>query len=331
MLRDPAFLVVGTPRSGTTLVQRLACELSAVRMPPETHFFSLYAPEVLRRTRFPLQGTALRDEVQAWAANDGLGGLPVDVDATVDRLQGRAESLWDLFAAIVRQLSGEAEVYGEKTPTHLLWWPPLARRLPRLKFIAVVRDPRAVVASGVGVPFGMRGHVLQAERWAADQRLLLRARSELAPDRLLVLRYEDVVANPDGAGSQIASFLGVERTREPVENGGGGLYQPWESWKEGVSGPINIRRADAWRTELDERTSADVAAICRREMPGFGYLDGLPSTPAAFTRLSRLSPVTQVRRLRFRNSRRRLESWLDSDQVAGALRPVRTDRVSKIA
>ena len=36
---DVSFLMVGTPRSGTTLLQRLACELPGVGMPPETHFF----------------------------------------------------------------------------------------------------------------------------------------------------------------------------------------------------------------------------------------------------------------------------------------------------
>lgn len=41
-LPAPAFLIVGTPRSGTTLVQRLASELPGVAIPPETHFFSLF-------------------------------------------------------------------------------------------------------------------------------------------------------------------------------------------------------------------------------------------------------------------------------------------------
>ena len=43
-----SFLVVGTARSGTTLVQRLCCELPRVWVPGETHFWSM-APEIQMR------------------------------------------------------------------------------------------------------------------------------------------------------------------------------------------------------------------------------------------------------------------------------------------
>jgi len=50
----PHFAIVGSPRSGTTLVQRLCCELEGVVVPYETHFFSAYLP--VCRPRFPLAG-----------------------------------------------------------------------------------------------------------------------------------------------------------------------------------------------------------------------------------------------------------------------------------
>ena len=69
------FLVVGSPRSGTTLVQRLACEIPGVRMPAETHFFSQFATGLLARRSFPLTGEALVDEIGRFASLDSSRGL----------------------------------------------------------------------------------------------------------------------------------------------------------------------------------------------------------------------------------------------------------------
>jgi len=55
--RGPDFLIVGSARSGTTLVQRLACELPGVAMPPETHFFDIFLRRLL-----PVAPQILADE-----------------------------------------------------------------------------------------------------------------------------------------------------------------------------------------------------------------------------------------------------------------------------
>src|SRR5262245_51226417 len=62
--RDIGFLIVGTPRSGTTLVQRLATELPGVRVPPETHFFPHFGSDLIKRTSFPLDAGGIEREVE---------------------------------------------------------------------------------------------------------------------------------------------------------------------------------------------------------------------------------------------------------------------------
>jgi hypothetical protein len=204
---DPAFLIAGTPRSGTTLVQRLACELPGVRVPPETHFFSLFARGLTKRRRFPLEGDALREELDSFARLDTSRSFQLEPHALMERLGGRCETVVQLFGVIVRHLARDADVCGEKTTDHLLWWRPLSRALPRLKLVAVVRDPRSVVASNLAVPWGMTSHVVLAERWAADQREVAQARAELGSKRCLILRYEDVVAAPTEARARISALL----------------------------------------------------------------------------------------------------------------------------
>ena len=210
------FLVVGSARSGTTLVQRLACEVPGVRMPPETHFFSGYTRELLARCSFPLEGIELRREIELFLARDNAAGLVLDVRAVLAELGDRCSGPYQLFDVIVRHLVGPAEIWGEKTPDHLLWWRPITRAAPWMRFVLVVRDPRAVVASSLSVPWRDNPelrewdedvYLAMAQRWAIDQQRGAAMAAELGP-RCLPLRYEDVVADPDGARSAISAFLG---------------------------------------------------------------------------------------------------------------------------
>jgi Sulfotransferase family len=291
--RQPAFLVVGTPRSGTTLVQRLASELPGVAVPPETHFFTEFSTALLRRHRFPLEGDALRAAVDDYAGRRYLRDVPFDPATVVADLDGRAGSPVDLYAAVVRHLAGDgAEVVGEKTPGHLLWWRPLSTAIPGLKLVVVVRDPRAVAVSHVRL--GWSGdHVKPAQRWNDDRRRSSAAERALGPSRVLVVRFEDVVADPTAARSRLAGFLGIVPgpTGESAE---AGLHVPaWETWKAGAAGPVDASAADRWRDELSPRGSAEVAAVCARGMAALGY----DAAPAG--RRPALAPAVAARRLRW--------------------------------
>jgi hypothetical protein len=306
------FLVVGSPRSGTTIVQRLACEIPGVRMPPETHFFTRFAMRLVSEHRFPMTGQELTDVVSAFAGAGHADGLDVDVEAVVADLGGTCRRPLDLFDALVRQLAGPAEVWGEKTPNHLVWWRPISEAAPWMRFVAVVRDPRAVVASNLEMPWrtdrslprwGDRMHLAFAELWSFLQGQVLRMRDHLGPQRCLVLRYEDVVADPDAARAGLAAFLGRPEGLTP-QAAPPGIVLPWESWKAGALGPVADDRVDAWRDKLDARQAEDVTVVCREKMRVFDYTDDLPTWPATAVGWARLGPVPVLRLARYARGRR---------------------------
>ncbi len=314
----PDFLVVGSPRSGTTLVQRLASELPGVRVTPETHFYPLFYEPHLRRTRFPLEGGRLRAALETYLAIRAVRDLPLGAERLTARLEGRCESAWQLFAAVVDELAGDARVVGEKTPNHLRWWRPLHRAAPGLRFVAVVRDPRAVVASAKAAPFGMDSAVLVASAWREDQRDLDRARRELAPDRLLELRYEDVVTDPDDARDRIGRFLGVRGPAVPIADQAATLFPAWEAgWKGRALGPVQVDRRDAWRSTLTVREVAQVEAVLGARLSRAGYL---PTRGDGWARLHELGAHDALRVVRNRAARRAQRRSIDAAEVAGARR-----------
>jgi Sulfotransferase family len=273
------FLIVGSPRSGTTLVQRLACEIPGVAMPPETHFFSDFAWDLVRRHEFPLGGPALRDEIAIFAGLENSRGLDIDPDAIVGSLGGTAHSVYGLFDEMVRSLAGPAQIWGEKTPGHLWWWRPISVAAPWMRFVVVVRDPRAVVASLLAMPWEAgvdhqawagRLHLALAGKWAFDQEVASALLAELAPSRALLLRYEDVVSDPPAARSAIARLLGRSGT-EQIQQAPSSMVHPWEHWKKRAMQDVVSERVDGWQTELGERRAAEVAWICRKGIAHFGY------------------------------------------------------------
>lgn len=288
-----AFLIVGTPRSGTTLVQRLACEISGVTMPPETHFLSGFVGGLLARRRFPLLAGAIREETERYLAEPTSVGLRLDPASIERQLGGRCDSPLQLFGALVRGLSGPGEVWGEKTPGHLRWWRPVVAAAPETKFVAVVRDPRAVVASSLRLPWrrdpslaGWRGdlHRAFAGKWRHDQRLVLALARALGSERSLVLRYESVVADPEAARLSLAELLGRPAAeRQPAPEG---IVLSWETWKSRALGPVEQASAPAWREALSRRQCLEIADLCRGGMEAFGYA-GVPARLGSLVRVAR--------------------------------------------
>jgi hypothetical protein len=298
----PHFVIVGSPRAGTTLVQRLASELPGVRVPPETHFFTLFYEAKLRRLRFPLSAPEARLALGEYLSIPAVAGLPLDPDDVVDQLDAGAPDAWALFRAVMRALAGDAHLVGEKTPTHLRWWRPMSVASPTLKFIAVLRDPRAVVASGLDVPFGMDDPALLAASWSEDVRDMRQASSALGEARFLCLRYEQVVIDPDAARSAIGAFLGLAGGLTPAEGVRGrgfDLFPEWErSWKGRADGPVDPGRVEAWRETLVGRDLRKVEAVAGRASRESGYEIARPQA-AAWVRDLTLWDWLRLARLRW--------------------------------
>ncbi|GAA1809155.1 sulfotransferase [Planosporangium flavigriseum] len=325
------FLLVGTARSGTTLTQRICCELPGVAMPPETHLLQLLAPDLLTRRRFPLAAGEVVDELLRFEALPTSTGLKLDHERVLDLVGPRCDSLFALFEAVVVALcppQPDGSVYGEKTPEHLLWWRAMTAANEALRVVGVVRDPRAVAASHRAVPWGIRDAAELAEEWAFDQRQLAGARRRLGPRRCLILRYEDLVAAPDAARARLGRFLGVPVPDEPVPDEpvpdesvnpsqgivsqgivSQGIVGSWEWWKSRALQPVTTDRTEAWREGLSSAEAAVVVAVAAPEMARFGYLTGTDR------RRSRTGPGDRVRD-RLAARLRRMRKWEALSQAA---------------
>jgi hypothetical protein len=266
------FLIVGTARSGTTLVQRLCCELPDVWVPPETHFWPL-AADAAERFDFPLQGRN-RIEMVAWLL-DSLSSrtLPVRPAEVTDEIgkRDRRASLWVVFESLVAAMSPPVPVLGEKTPGHVAHWEQLTSAIPELKLIGVIRDPHAVLRSHRKVPWGDHDPWTLAERWLAHQRSLEDAARLLGPSRAMLIRYEDLVIDPDAHQAAIADFLAVPNEPVPLDPAllrDHPLFPEREVWKSNALDSVTTAHTSEWSAELSD---ADLAVIDAMLGPALGH------------------------------------------------------------
>lgn len=89
----------------------------------------------------------------------------------------------------------------------------LVRIWPNAKFIHIVRDPRDVAKSCIGM--GWAGNVWKAvERWIIAEKLWDELSATLPSDRKLEIQYKDLIGNVHQTLETISAFIGVEYSPE---------------------------------------------------------------------------------------------------------------------
>jgi hypothetical protein len=176
----------------------------------------------------------------------------------------------------------DAGVWIDHTPTNFRRSLTLLRMFPQARFIHLVRDGRAVAASLLPLDWGPNNTFDAAEFWMAQCATGLAAESQLGPERVLRVCYEELVGDPGSTLARIASFAGLDY--EPVMAEGTG-FQP-NRYHEGqhrlVGHPPDRSRVDSWQQSLTPRQIEIFEAEAGEFLTTLGYvpLYGIRARPA---------------------------------------------------
>ena len=199
--RGERFIFVGgAERSGTTLVQNMLGSHPDICGAPEFH----HLPDII----------ALRKKLHI-----SLDRKYIDVICSYDDVDRHLCSLIETFLYPLADQHG-CRYLSEKTPSNIRVFPDLIRLFPAARFIHVVRDPRAIIASmfQVGKRARQKGWKIQeftrsigaAVPYVRECQNTGFASLELAPDRVFEVIYERLVADPESETRRICEFLGVD-------------------------------------------------------------------------------------------------------------------------
>ena len=179
-----------------------------------------------------------------------------------------------------------AEAYGdaktEAVGTKEVWTgefcPCLHRSMPGMKLIYVVRDPRGVFASkkhrNAQYPWlflGRQWRKLAALAW------LYGPGGAMPGESFMLLRFEDLLADPEGQARKTCDFLGIKFDEKMVDPTGyvDGYGDPWgqnTAYEKGKGNKaFNPATADRWREGLSPEEITLTDHICGPEMALLGY------------------------------------------------------------
>lgn len=195
------FFIVGSARSGTTLLRMMLNAHPEVAVPPESRFVvELYSSDEVRVDDF----LSRLENHRRWISWD----TPIeDVRAQLAGMSTVAytEAIEAAFMAFAQ--SRNKKRFGDKTPRYIEHLPLLARLWPDAKFVHLVRDGREVALSYADVPFGPNTVAKAAALWKERVALGMKQGRPLGPQRYVEMRYERLLENPREEIEGLCNFL----------------------------------------------------------------------------------------------------------------------------
>ena len=274
---DRLFFVVGCGRSGTSLLTVMLSAHPAMIALNEVPFWhAVYRKHHRRFQR--LKGERFVDAVldqlyRCWWAQELAG------DRAALRAVCLAKALpdWkDIYAGLLSlQIKDEdPQRVGEKSPSNLNYVEVLSRSFPNSQFVHIVRDPRAVLRSVLQVDRSLRQVAPIMKRWrsAVDQHLTY-AR-HLGPGRYLLLRYEDLVRDPQCELQRVCRFMGQDYHAAMLEyhqRSEPGFSRYKSHHMANTLNPVVATHSDRWREELSSAQVGLVEYRCHDHMKLLGY------------------------------------------------------------
>ncbi len=241
--------IVGAVRSGTTLTRDLLRRVPYFICPEETHFFRWAEPF---RTPHSWQPYRNNNLLKKHREMDGVS--PEAFETVLNRSRNKSELQRNYITAFA-QAKGITGPYRwfDKTPQNVYGAPLIAMEMPAARFLHLVRNPLNVVASlvlgrQVKIPdlHGACNYWIEAVQ-------IMTSVAAAFPDRVLTMRYEDLVADVPGAMGKILDHAGVDAP--------GRLFRASDAHQE----------RNLWRTELSRAQTGVVRNRCGAIARSFGY------------------------------------------------------------
>lgn len=218
---DPAVFVLSPPRSGSTLLRVVLGVHRDLFAPPELQLLNFATLRERRRAlsserdSFWLQGTVR-------ALMELLGCGPDEAEQAMAECEERDLTVPEFYARLQSLAGGRMLV--DKTPTYALD-PETLRRAEQVfaepRYLHLTRDPGTAVASfeearlHVFFPAfferdpGLGSRQLAESVWTLSHRNILRFLKDVPAQRRHVVRFEDLVSDPEATLRHVTDFLGL--------------------------------------------------------------------------------------------------------------------------
>ncbi len=301
--------IVGCARSGTTLLRQILTISGRICIAPETHYiprFSRASGRWRNRWGDPADDASLDRMIDfMYLGREGAGSaywgwLQRNVDRDDFRRAVYASDRTDraIFGLLMQVYAektivdiSDGLVLGEKTPSHFNYVPTLLEWFPNAKVIQTFRDPRAILVSELKkmrkkgregpkrlfrslpgwllepleLPFEL---VHTTRSWQSAARWHAYC-AERYPENYTLVRFEDLVAEPEAQIRRLCDFMHVPFAPDMVSQ----VQVVGSSYQAQHRGAAGFDRSalDRWKSNLPPAVGLWFALFGGEQLKKFGY------------------------------------------------------------
>ena len=252
------FFIAGVQRSGTTLLSVMLGNHPDILLERRSIAFRLITCFRNMYDLLPHNLEVDEKEFLEWLIENDIGGRLAELINTENITNGGTiRSL--ITASIDEKLTNSRrKMWGDKSPNVQHFINDLLLLIPEAKILHIVRDGRATALSmhkraGTNLQFA-------AQQWVEGNIFGLVNQSILGEKNYKIIRYEDLLQQPESIMRSICTFLEIpfaDQILSPVDIG-------MEGREKYVAQQIDISKIDQWKDELKE---GDLKKIERIQAP----------------------------------------------------------------
>lgn len=282
-------IVIGAPRSGTTLLRFMLDAHPAIAIPPETGFLAataLFDCDISSAAALHRLITTFPPDAPAW---DDHGVDADDLRRELEQL--RPYDAGEGFRAFYRLYARRQDKprYGDKTPMHTEHVALIERLLPEAHFVHIIRDGRDASLSLRRMWFAPAQDI---PGLAAYWRRLVRA-ARSAGERAnayIEVAYEDLVRHPQRTLEAICKFIDLpfdsamlrywertprrlleHRTRTRPDGSVIVTHERRLDQQRLTMQPLSLDRLYRWKTDLTDQEQAEFWSVAGDTLAACGY------------------------------------------------------------
>lgn len=258
-------------------MRRLVIENSEAVIPPENYLLGI-TPQFNGSTREEWCNFC-RKIISAMSEHKDWVGFGIDEKTALELFysipdgERTVQNFWHTFHAIYAKSIGKpnSKRWGDKTPLNVGRLSHIAGTFPGSLFVFMVRDALDTSYSYgcVDIP-GRLGKFLDGARRWVDANHKVRAFSQEHPDRAIIVRYEDLVTDPEAQLDRVLRFLKLERCKGHVsETEAMDIMR--HKHLHNVLGAVRDDFIGRGHASLPANTRQEILAISHELQRAFGY------------------------------------------------------------
>ncbi|MFO1067129.1 MAG: sulfotransferase [Geminicoccaceae bacterium] len=273
---SPVF-VVGAPRSGTTMVQRMLDAHPRLAIFDEVTYFEgilkmtgvvpdLAVPGAIDRF---FEALPRLEQYPYW---NNIDDLLVAVRAALEASDQPSYPLvYRTFMEAYARRCGKAR-FGDKSPANVRHLDATLAMFPKARIIHVVRDPRGAVASRRNTEWSSDEVLSTAAKWRLDVEAARRFAASAPAGVITEVRYEDMVRSTEKELRRLCDFVGEPYDPAMLEfHRSSDVSFQASPWKDGVFRPVSEASLERWRKELTEPQVGIIQLVVGKALRQHGY------------------------------------------------------------